>query len=684
DTYILDYGIQNAGTTPWDESLFIIYNSSRTIASKDIYSDKPRITFSQNIPSGQKVNVTYGVRSQYELGYGFQKVGKPYSDSVRLIYNNNNTEPIISSSALEIYNVQDPSLYIGLDNSSSETLLELYNIPLLYAPELNFTFVLDPIVMDQINNFKGADINTLSIDLYYVVSGGYGSYYTDSIEVPLDYIEMEPDLESNNYFIHYSKDLQGIYEAFGAGSLDIYISISQTGSSLNYIPYIILEQFDYMCDDHLIEMYSRMPVNSDGDLDVAAVISTPHWISIFSKPFVPGVYGETPFDLIDGSEVTVALQDLPYSSLVSLQGVNDVYNFDYLGTRETLPVNSENFYMIPNLGIFTDAYDTEEVIYQDGFVNLYYGSGTNVRGEHQYNKRFDMAYESTAYDDYESNIVSEVPTSWEDNFNLTEQFLTTDKIDVSGTVLYHQLFNLDTDALDYDELSSILGNITGAYFAVQIPDEISIAQIRTAGTPYQYDLSVQGFPIGDYIDGTYCKATTSGITRDFDTRADIELMNSTADYSLEFADNGSKYIVFYIPNSTAQIYAQNSLMMIDYWAYYTFTEGFDYEIVEDPLNPYVSKIEWDYKIQSLTSYTMHPDFSTGASFSVSFSALDWNFANDEYIKDGSDEFILQPEIQTNISQYYDGLDTDTAMFSILNIIPDNQFGDSEIFKNIYV
>ncbi|KKM97425.1 hypothetical protein LCGC14_1168150, partial [marine sediment metagenome] len=685
NTYILDYGIQSAGTAPWNESLFIIYNSSRPIASKDIYNNKPRITFIEDIDPDNQVRVVYGVRSQYELGYGFQKVGKSYSDSVRLIYNNDNAEPIISGSPLGTYDAQDPALYIGLDNSSSETLLELYNIPLLFAPEVNFTFVLDPIVMDQISNFGGTNINTLTIDLYYIVSGGYGSYYTDSIEIPLDYFEMEPDLESNNYFIHYSKDLQGIYETFGAGSMDIYISISQTGESLNYIPYIILEQFDYMCDDHLVEMYSRMPINSDGDLDVDAVISTPHWISIFTRPFVQDQYGPTPFNLIDGSEVTVALQDLPYSSLVSLEGVNHDYTLNYLGTRETLPIDSDNFFMIPNLAIFTDAYDTEEVIYQDGFVNLYYGSGTNVRGEHQYNKRFDMVYESTAYDDYESEIDTEgQPTSWQDLFNITDQFLTTDKIDVSGTVLYHQLFNLDSDALDYDELSSILGNITGAFFAVQIPDEISIAQIRAAGAPYEYDLSVQGFPIGDYIDGAYRKVPVSGITRDFDPRLDSELMDFTEDYSLEFADNGSKYIVFYIPISTAQIYAQNSLMMVDYWAYHTFTEGFDYEIVEDPLNPYESKIDWDFKIIPPDLYTMHPDFSIGTSFSVSFSALDWSEAKGEYIKDGSDEFIFRPEMQTNISQYYNGLDTDTAAFSILNTIPDDQFDDPDIFKYIYV
>ncbi|KKL67340.1 hypothetical protein LCGC14_2135960, partial [marine sediment metagenome] len=266
-------------------------------------------------------------------------------------------------------------------------------------------------------------------------------------------------------------------------------------------------------------------------------------------------------------------------------------------------------------------------------------------------------------------------------------------IDVSGTVLYHQLFDLteDTgDTLNYDELSAILGNITGAYFAVQIPDEINIAPIRTVGMPYEYDVSVQGYPIGDYNDdNTYCKITTSGITRDFDTRSISELMDLTTDYSLEFAGNGSKYIVFYIPISTAQNYAQRyadqyDLIMIDYWAYYTFTEGFDYEILENPLNPYESKIDWDYLIIPPDSYTMHPDFSIGTSFSVSFSALDWSVASTDYIKDGSDEFIFRPEIQTNISQYYDGLDTDTATFSILNTVPDSQFDDPEIFQYIYV
>ncbi|GAH46150.1 unnamed protein product, partial [marine sediment metagenome] len=306
------------------------------------------------------------------------------------------------------------SLYISLDDSPEEAILELYNVPLLYAPEVNFTFVLDPIVMDLVDTYTGFDINTLKIELYYVVSGGYGSYYTDTIELPLNYTELSLDLESGSYFIEYNKDLQGIYEAFGTGNLDVYISISQVGNGSNYIPYIIMEQFDYLCDEHLIEMYDRMPLDKYGDFDLKAVINTPHYTQILSKPFIDGIYGDSPFDLLDGSQITVSLSDQLYSSLISLQ--NDGaggYSFDYLGTRETLPINAENYYMIPNLALFIDAYNLDEVVYEDFFLDLFYGSGVDVSGEHDFDARIDMAYKSTEVDDYEATIDGGVVISWE-------------------------------------------------------------------------------------------------------------------------------------------------------------------------------------------------------------------------------------------------------------------------------
>jgi len=68
--------------------------------------------------------------------------------------------------------------------------------------------------------------------------------------------------------------------------------------------------------------------------------------------------------------------------------------------------------------------------------------------------------------------------------------------------------------------------------------------------------------------------------------------------------------------------------MVDYWANYYFIEGFDYNIVENPLDspisPFESLIVGDYKIVSLTSSTMHPDFTIDTDFSVQFSALEWS------------------------------------------------------------
>jgi hypothetical protein len=648
----LNYGINDNSIDLWNDRYFIIYNSSKSINIKGATDGIPELTFSSVIANGEKVQIIYGIRSQYVLGYGFQKAGKSYSDSVRLIYNNNTDAIKSSSTPISAATLNDPSLYIGLENSSQGTLLELYNMPLLFEPEINCTLILDPIIMDQIKNFKGVNNNSLKLDFYFVPNRGFGSYYTDTLEVSLDYYTLKPDLESDTYRISYTKDLQGIYEAIGIGSLDVYVSISQVGNSSNFIPYIILEQFDYLCDVHFVEMYANMPLNNNGNMDVNAMINTPHYFQVFSKPFLDSQWGNSPFDLLNNSEVTVALEDLPYSSLISLEGTSGSYNINYLGTQETLPVNIQNYYMIPNLALFTDVYDTDEILFQEGNINLYYGSGTDTQGEEYSIKKIDMSYEDLEVDDYESSINNGIPDSWEDVFNITEQLLTTQEITVSGTVLYHQLFDLSNDIIDGADLTEILDDISGAYFGVQLPDNVSIDHIRTIGTPYTYDLSVQGFPIGSYFDGTYCKVVTTGTTQNFDARATTSILNPTIDFSLEFASNGSKYIVFYIPINIAQNYTLDNKIMVDFWAYHTFTEGFDYAVIEDPLNPWVSIIDWDYKINSLTSYTMHPDLSLSSSFLVEFSALEWDTIDNNYIKDGSDVFTFKPSTKANITEIF--------------------------------
>ncbi|KKN58657.1 hypothetical protein LCGC14_0549880, partial [marine sediment metagenome] len=685
-SFTLDYTIEDVSA--FNNSFFIVYNENEldTIGNKDLNNGYPRITFDNAPASGIAFDIIYGVRSQYELGYGFQKYKKPFSDSVRLIHNNDDIssiKPIMNSlGTIGAISVDDPSLYINLDNSPLETILELYDIPLFYDPEVNLTFKFDPIIVNQIKNLPD-EANSLTIDFSYVLTD-YNTYFTDSIEIPLNYTVIAPDLESDTYTITYNKDLQGIYESFGSTSLDIYISISQI-SNTSFIPYIILEQFDYLCDAHLVEMYSQMPKDENNNLDVSAVINTPHYYQIFSRPLIDGTqYGESPFGLVDGSEVTVGIEGLPYSRLVSLDGVVGALNFSDLGKNETLTISSENFYMIPNMGLFTDAYDIDETIYQDGFVNLYYGSGTEIDGEQYYSNEISMDYENSVIDNYESWVDNKVPTSWEDVFNITDQFLTTQQISVSGSVLYHQLFDLTTDIISNSELEAILGDITGADFGLQLPDSVYPNQIKVIGTPYSYDLSVQGFPIGDYIDGTYCKVVNSSRTRNFDTRLANKLLSSQ-DYSLEFASNGSVYIVFYQPTSFVQNFAAQSKIMIDYWVNFDFIEGFDYNIIENPEDPFASILDWDYKINSLNLYSMHPDFTIDSTFTIEFSALDWNSVDNTYIYDAEEIFSFKPKILTNITTLYDKYDTDNLDdFSVYGIIPNNQFNDTSVYQDVYV
>ncbi|GAG74154.1 unnamed protein product, partial [marine sediment metagenome] len=63
--------------------------------------------------------------------------------------------------------------------------------------------------------------------------------------------------------------------------------------------------------------------------------------------------------------------------------------------------------MIPNLGLYTGGYDIDEVIIQDGTVDLYYGSGTSPSGEKEYDYYIDMEHASgESPEDYFSTVVS--------------------------------------------------------------------------------------------------------------------------------------------------------------------------------------------------------------------------------------------------------------------------------------
>ncbi|KKN39526.1 hypothetical protein LCGC14_0742520 [marine sediment metagenome] len=338
--------------------------------------------------------------------------------------------------------------------------------------------------------------------------------------------------------------------------------------------------------------------------------------------------------------------------------------------------------MIPNLGLFTEGYNIDEPIYQDGFINLYYGSGTEIDGERRYSNVISMTYDSVYSDNFDSWITNGVPDSWEDIFTITDKFLTTQSVDVTGDVLYHELFDLTNDILTQTEIEEILGSISEAKFAVQLNDSVYATQARAVGIPYEYYLSVQGFPIGDYVDGTYCKVQTSWNTPDFDNRPES---NKVTSYTLEHAPNGSAYIVFYQDVSVIQNsnYAIGNKIMVDYWEEHIFIDGFDYNVIEDPLgDPFTSVLDWDYKINSLESYTMHPDFSTDSSFTLEFAALDWNTALASYINDGQESFTFRPTTLDNLTVFYSG--ETLGNFSIYGDIPEDQFNDTSIYQDIYV
>jgi hypothetical protein len=614
----------------------------------------------------------------YELGYGFQKIKKPYNNSVRLIYNTQDYEQFNAAK------INDPALYIGLDNSSAETILELYQIPLLYAPEVNMSFLLDPIIVDYINTSR--NYNDLVIKVFVVVSDEFNSYFTETITVPLDKASILGKLDSDGYYkIHYNKDLQSIYDAYGENSIDIYISIAQPGDSQNYIPYVIMEQFTYLCDEYIVEMYDRMPRTRKGALNVKSAVNTPHYFQIFTKPLI-----DDPFYLLNNSYITIT-EDLPYSSLVSLDtGTGEEYSFNYLGNQETLPVNKENFYMIKNLGLFTDAYNLDEPVYQSGYLDLHYGSGTSIRGERDYDKRIYMVFNDTyppiLGGDYSSFVdINGRATSWVNTFELSNKFLTTNEIKVAGTVFYHQLIDLvNGPIVNKVDINNLFGDRDFESkipeFGIRLPDNLSIANIRAIGKPYNFQLSIQGFPKGDCE--TYGKIPIPGALVKFSPSSIV--LDPISDFSLEYTNNGSKYIVFFKNDTYVKNYfSTNGKIMLDYWVYQQFLQGFDYEIIESPIDPFTSLIQWKYIINDINDFSMHPDFSQSASFTVSFSALEWDYLKSFYIKQITDDITFQPKVRTNITVEYTGDDVET--FSILNVVPDDQqFKGTELFTNIYL
>ncbi|MBD3211146.1 MAG: hypothetical protein GF311_00955, partial [Candidatus Lokiarchaeota archaeon] len=539
------------------------------------------------------------------------------------------------------------------------------------------TLTLDEIITNYIQSFE-TDIedmvNDLVIEFSYLTNDGYYEYQSDPVVLSLNYSEIQLDIEEGIYSIQYNKDLQKIYDMVGADNMDIRITISQRGNASRFIPYILLEQFDYLSDSHIIENFDRMPKDVNGNMDISSLTHTPHYFQLLSQNLL-----DEPFELLEDSQITIGLKNLPNTTLVSLE--ND--QFTYLGDAHTHQLTPSNGYSIPNLGMFIDTYEIEEPLYQNGFVDLYYGSGTEIDGEKYYEIEIPMEARFSGIDNYESDIFNSVPTSWEDQFTFTTDFLTTDHITVSGEVLYHEIFDLTAGMDEYipsAEIEAIFDEYEYIYFGIELA-ETDISRIKSIHKPKTYTLSVHGFPAGNHQD-LYINEFSDGGVNPYVHNAPL----AKEKYALEFDENGTAYVLFFIPMGGGEFgnHLDFNKLMVDYYVNAEFEYGNDYIIDENPMNPYESQIIWDYGFLNRTHYNLHPDFSRDHSFTVGYSALEWDIFDDRYIKDCDDIFTFRPHEFYNISVLYTGEIT-SENFSVQYIVPEGQYKEDHIiFPKIYV
>ncbi|MHA1280271.1 MAG: hypothetical protein ACTSQ8_24115, partial [Candidatus Helarchaeota archaeon] len=187
-SYVIPYTFSDTAD-PWADGSIILNNetelSKQYSIIKNVNDDGyPVITFEGGLPYNKHFSI--GLHSGYKLGYGFQTKGGLKSRSIRQIYNNENKDIITSSGIIEPYELNNPALYIGLDKQY-DTTLQLYSIPLLYAPEVRMDFVFDEYLMSLLKD-RGSEMKDLKIKFSYVISGEYENSYTDSILIPVDEI----------------------------------------------------------------------------------------------------------------------------------------------------------------------------------------------------------------------------------------------------------------------------------------------------------------------------------------------------------------------------------------------------------------------------------------------------------------------------------------------------------------
>ncbi|TXT67761.1 MAG: hypothetical protein BAJALOKI1v1_10024 [Promethearchaeota archaeon] len=701
DTYRLHYGLYGSN----DPDSIIIYNLDQleeqfkseidVLFSDETNEEYYEIDVVFTTPPNEPFTLSYGLKSEYSLGAGFQKIGEPYSESTRLIYTEEEAGQskifTDTTNILSPYSFSESALYISLDKQDNkETTLTIFDVPLLYSPSINLTFIIDELGKTMIDQYTSLE-NILTIDFTYMDSNELYEFSSPSLELQLTPSQLSSYEQGNSYIITYEQDLQALYEILGMDNIDISITISQEGD-VNNLPYLLMTQYGYLTDEYIIETHDSMPLDENGEPDYAAITTTPHFYQITSQDLT-----EAPFNLLSDSQITVALTNLSETELVSLNSDNGKIDFISHGTKKTFTLSEQQGNAVPNLALFINCYDIDMPQYQDGYLDLYYGSGTEVEGEKRSTSTISMTAIGT-WLNYRAKVEDNVILGWDSTYDFTDKFLTTDRITVSGKVFYHALANLSESSDEYlnkIQMKEIFDSYTREIeFGIPLPEQYDIADIRAVGHPYEYHLSIQGFPVestDEYMQ--YLEADDHDnfpedeFNQPTNRLPDIDLETGKLNYEVAIDENDSAYLLFFVPLTTIYdlgLLDGNGDIMIDFHAHQTFRDGQDYYIKENYEIDGNNYIEWDYTLVSGHPFKFHPDFNENHYFTVEYSALEWSIMKQMYIHYKTDSFVYQPETFQNVSLFYPG-DASIETFGVRNTIPEDQLLDGHIlFPSVYV
>ncbi|NVM56331.1 MAG: hypothetical protein HWN66_21720, partial [Candidatus Helarchaeota archaeon] len=469
-----------------------IYNITDTLGQEitepytlDVVNDNKQIEIDIQSTTGDVV-IEYGITS-YKLDRGYQQIGYNMTDSVRKLSKFHSSHALYNYStgtvALNLLEVPDdpqdpfesnsPKLVIPLLKDNKTTIIFNY-LALMYETQVSGTFYLDDCVLAKgINKLKPV-LATFT-------------FTTESGESYFDYVTIDPS--SGEQEFDFEINLQPIYAVEGYTTIDITIDFLSYGDNLYSLQYILFDKFELTADDRILQISDKPMVNRTGGLKVESVINTAHYSQIFTDRL------NDSYGIIDDSWLTLSVEGFSdYADLVRLYEYNDELAF------EDLPDNIFQFQcledhdrrLVDSLGIHINAYDLEIPEYIEGEVNLYAGKGTYTYGEVYEEKEYEMGWTS----DYEVDVDSFDPDSFNSQFSLSDLPLTTQYMYVVGELYLHH-------RIDISDPSNIITSDLPANveFAVIIPSSttrissVDVSYIDRISKPWDWVESWQGFAL---------------------------------------------------------------------------------------------------------------------------------------------------------------------------------------------